>query len=396
MHNHHFHQYVNWIRLLSFMGGILSASGYWYDWDLRQTQAQICVNDDDCKYSACQKTGKTGFCRVDKIETSGFGRTSCVYRPSTEPASYKLYQSCPPGPCVAGKFKEVNFDGTWIYIHECKTCSVCPPGFATSQACTISANTVCTQCPPGTFSSGGASTTCQACNPGYYTSSAGLSSCSPCKQCPVGFFQPQWQCSTSVDTECTQCTSPATTSAVGQTSCNSCVKDHFWNTAAGACAYCGRVGSVVHCPPGTYAVCPGGGVIQTSAGCTACTGHSSSNICASGKQPNFVCDGGGLTNSECMNCPAGKEKTSSNAIWCTLCGTGYWKAASVGAGNCQPCTKAPVGAMYTSWVSANGDDRSTDSCPWYLEFYKFILFVCFDSFCAGLARLVTIEVDPRA
>lgn len=243
----------------------------------------------------------------------------------------------------------------------CETCSVCSSGSTTSRTCTTSTNTVCGTCAPGTVSSGG-SNPCQGCSPGYYASSAGLGSCSQCRQCPVGSIQPSWQCTTTADTVCSPCSTPATTSAVGQTSCNACVKDYFWNTAAGACAYCGRVGTTVNCPAGTYAVCPGG--VQTSASCTVCTGYLSPNICTFGQEPDRVCDGGGLVNSACTNCPAGKEKKSNTVVWCTLCETGYWKAASVGAGNCLPCTKAPVGGMYTSWGSADALSRSTDTCPW--------------------------------
>ena len=332
----------SWIRFLCLSRCVLSVFGYYYG--TLPISLQSCSSDNDCKYSGCDGGTIVGYCRADNQDSGG--TIACVYRQSKYTATTLFYNTCPPGPCVAGKFKTEVLNSGVLY-HYCNTCGTsCPAGNGLTQACTASANILCSMCAIGSFSTGGTAS-CSLCSPGWYAGTTGMTGCT---QCGIGYYAADYGMSA-----CQGCTSPYTTQSLGQTSCNACLANYWWNSAGNTCAYCGAVGSTKNCPVDNYAICTN---YATKVTCSVCTGHQSP-FCAAGQEPDRVCDGGGLVNSVCVNCPASKEKKISTA-WCTGCETGYFKS-SAGTGNCQPCTKAPVGGVYTAWLTV---DRSTDSCPW--------------------------------
>lgn len=181
-----------------------------------------------------------------------------------------------------------------------------------------------------------------ACPTGYYSlgpqndATGGALACGAC-----GTYESRIQCSGANTGTCVT---------------SSCAANFFWFN--GGCSSCGAVGSVKQCAKDRYASCP---AFSTSVTCLLCSGHALP-YCDIGYEPSFACDGGSIEDSRCIVCPFGKEKLTSSIAWCTQCNTGYYKQASLVVANCQPCTNAPKGAVYSDWLS--GDYRSTNTCPW--------------------------------
>lgn len=127
---------------------------------------------------------------------------------------------------------------------------------------------VCTSCPPGTYSAAvGAldSTTCISCMPGFYSLGAGTVVCSPAnpggfvslggshspQDCPSGSYQTGYQATTCVlchpgsyaaslgMSSCVEC--PAGTSQMrsGSTACDQCANTHFSSPGDAQCSPCG-------------------------------------------------------------------------------------------------------------------------------------------------------------
>lgn len=121
----------------------------------------------------------------------------------------------------------------------------------------LSAQPVCLQCQPGSFSDSDTTGQCQACPTGFFTAQAGAEQCSPHSLCQPG-TQRTNVVSTTVDTICESC-------PVG-----------FYSTGNGACSACS-------CPSGKYSLGCGGGS----------AGECIDDTCITGEWSQW---------SDCVNC----------------------------------------------------------------------------------------------
>ena len=197
------------------------------------------------------------------------------------------------------------------------SCTNCPSGtYSTGGAF------LCTTCPAGKYSDGGAAS-CTSCNAGTY-SAAGAASCT---KCPIGEY--------------------LTTGGTSVLSCRYCLAGRY-SDFEGA-ASCSNV-----CSAGTYSLAGAGS-------CTSCNAGTYSNtIGATSSSTCTPCSAGtyssAIGSSSCTSCPAGKY-SAGGAASCTSCNAGTYSAA--GATSCtscpfgyssaagsSSCVQCPVGTYY--------------------------------------------------
>jgi hypothetical protein len=275
-------------------------------------------------------------------------------------------QTCQPGfrastatgtciACEAGTYQDQ------VHQPTCKTCSAdtCPAGQGRTRVCGGTANIQCENCLAGSYKAG-TGTSCTSCPDGKYQDRTGQTSCLTPRVCNPGEATTRTYTRES-NTECTPCTGDWTTLLGSESSCTYCRAGKY-KMSGGQCATC-----VCAAGTQTYIQCPAG---STAVSCPACTGgDQSTTICATGFEPNLKCDGTQTTNTDCVPCPASKQKPSSVDKWCELCPTGKYKAPTadpnVAKLPCAACTnKLPLAsgvATYDPWPSAV---RASNACPW--------------------------------
>jgi hypothetical protein len=183
--------------------------------------------------------------------------------------------------------------------------------------------TGCLQCPPGSYSVGGAVGGCTLCPRGTFGNSSGLSSpaCSGNCTAPGGSACPPG----STNATGTPCAA-GTWSAGGTSNCTLCPVGRYSLSGWSAC---------VDCPAGRF----GGTAGLPSA---SCTGN-----CSAG----YACPAGS-SNSTAVLCGAGQYSVSGSGS-CTSCPASapFASAGSVGSGSCY--TACPD-ATWTAWVDVAG------------------------------------------
>jgi len=243
----------------------------------------------------------------------------------------------------------------------------------------VSYNTPCVSCGPGSYSTSNGAPNCTQCKPGTYQSQ---SSQTFCTNCTANTYN---QNSSSISSgDCLPCSYPQT-SDPGSAACSSCKPGEYYDNANSMCKGCGvgtyGIGgpSCLPCPPGTYnnmtnqsscAQCPTGytfsGQNATSIlNCTACgVGNYALNasvcsICPQGSYNNIsasasctLCPAGTYNNntgspsfSDCRACPLGSYASQNGSVGCQACGIGT-HANVTGLATCYQC--APGHATNTS------------------------------------------------
>ncbi|XP_050416205.1 uncharacterized protein LOC126830031 [Patella vulgata] len=184
--------------------------------------------------------------------------------------------------------------------HNCARCSSCSPGEFIKTKCAISNDTVCEQCPPGTFSLEKNSVMCTECT-----------SCDDILQFTI-----------------------QTCTAVSNTTCSPCPENMFLRD--GVCKNCST------CPPGTYAL-------------RTCSGESDT-VCNECRPGSFTATQN--LDRYCKACAIclknriyNRSCTSTTDNICGDCKPGYY--ANENTGNCEKCSYCyPDHPGYTVYVSA--------------------------------------------
>ena len=125
--------------------------------------------------------------------------------------------------------------GSQSTIHDFDACSKCPPGsFSTMGA------SACTPCSPGSYSSINASSSCSLCTEGKASSVSGATSVSVCSVCPAGSY------ATTGASACTTCSPGSYSSINAASSCSLCIAGKAsWTSGATSVSTC------LECPNGT-------------------------------------------------------------------------------------------------------------------------------------------------
>ena len=292
-------------------------------------------------------------------------------------------------PCQSGLTYSSSVNSAY-----CSLCtSKCPNGTYFTSACTVTANVGCTQCPQGSYASLIGQTVCKNCPIGTY-SAAGASSCtmcqigayslanaSACTNCPAGSYTPAYSnactiCSpgsfsTTPAASCTPCqagtyssVSGANTTSVcisctagsysvsGASVCTTCQAGSYSGAAAPSCTSClvgtysnttGAITSTVciPCTVGTYSNAP------ASSACTQCpTAFTTTTTGASDPSQCSICMMGASTASGvCTLCGTGTYSNSTGATACTNCSSNAF--STVGASACQTCAAGNYLYSYT-------------------------------------------------
>ena len=101
----------------------------------------------------------------------------------------------------------------------CTPCSACAPGSYASAACTATTDTVCAACHASCATcSGPTASDCGTCPSGFFL---GGGACQACAVCPAGTHTAS-ACAADANTICTPCAPGTFTSSPGATSCTSC------------------------------------------------------------------------------------------------------------------------------------------------------------------------------
>lgn len=169
-------------------------------------------------------------------------------------------------------------------------CDTCPVG-------THSTGTVCAPCEVGKFSSLTGQSECMQCSPGTAVSSFASTSCQICEVGKFATFTGQSVCST--------CSPGKYAPNTAQTTCYNCLAGSSSSEGSSFCTQCSA---------GTYAATEGTGACQScSTGFYSASGSSSCSGCPFGTSSS-------TDFSNCVSCPFGKysDKTGSACLECKL------------------------------------------------------------------------------
>lgn len=227
----------------------------------------------------------------------------------------------------------------------CFPCTDCTPTEMQTVECTPLNDRRCT-CPPNK----------------YYMTKNGLltKDCGDCTVCKAPSQYLESTCTLTSNTACRDCPTGYKSTADNQRSCSSCVDGYYGGS--GSCTPC--TPSSAGCFGPTYISCTNG--VKS---CPYCNGHVGGTSCAPGKGLSAKCTGSLLSNPECENCAAGKERPEGTPMvddyqQCVKCGVGKYKA-TVGTANCAACTNKPANSVYKDWGFTQA--ASTASCPWWVQ-----------------------------
>jgi len=236
---------------------------------------------------------------------------------------------------------------------QCQACTMCGIGKATNSPCSGTADATCLDCSAGTYgvltsittTIGGLSTTtdaygCMACDYGTYQPLSGQSSCLTCNApCVLGQYMVS-DCSGTTNRVCGACTSFSTGSTPTSYSCDGCLAGYYLKPVLlvfTACTACGAVQAepTSYCAQGSYITCPARGKTVT---CMYCTGYPAPGPgnCAAGLEPNMVCDGMKMVDTQCAQCKPGFAKPDASTTWCAPCTAGLYTAIN-GSLTCGKC-----------------------------------------------------------
>lgn len=227
--------------------------------------------------------------------------------------------------------------GTYI---DSDTCHDCPSGFQQPYSNQIA----CFECVAGRFSASNATTECDNCPIGFFASSPGSSSCTACAPNLVQSMVGQAECFPCVEgyyrlssSVCAACGVGKYNPDKGATSCEPCPENHVQpNTGKSYCIACGydEIASVDN---------------------TECSPCSSDPPC---------CDGFGLTNGTCVECPLGTFEQNHT---CVTCPAGFVSKPPqsdvlTGAMECEACPAGHISQDAMCAPCPIGTFQSANQC----------------------------------
>lgn len=168
----------------------------------------------------------------------------------------------------------------------------CPAG-------SMDADSVCTQCLPGSYSTEEGALTCIPCPRGWYQDQSAQQSC---LSCPAGKIQPE-----SGETSCSPCGEGTYSVGRGSIECLECPAGSYNNASNSI--------DCIPCSPGSHQVLPG------QKQCVACLVGSYTN------------EEGAVV---CIECPAGQYNQVNGSQRCDVCSRGYYSNTQ-GAAQCTKC-----------------------------------------------------------
>ncbi len=279
--------------------------------------ASSCTN---CAAGTYGQSGVCSVCQAGKFQNEQ-GKSSCKlcpqgsYRTTTGGSSSSSCTSC-----TAGKYN--GNQGSTSNV-----CANCPAG-------TISAarSSGCSNCPAGQFQSSSGQSSCGSCAGGKYQNFNGQTSC---KLCGAGKYHNNN--GQTAESACTNCAA-GTYSSAGATSCTNCAAGKFQgSTGSASCQNCpagmyqpteGQNGCL-NCDAGQYSG-------QQATACSDCVAGQSSGV---GQGICLNCVAGTYSAAgaaTCTNCAAGKYSTSGQP-GCNICAAGQYSGA--GTGYSSPLTR---------------------------------------------------------
>ena len=326
----------------------------------------------ECTSCSTGRFLEAGVCETcSTCEGPTFQAASCTETSDIECSSCDSFCASCSGPtasectsCWAGHFLEGGL---------CETCSACDPGYFQAASCTETNDTVCTACDPSCESCSGPSPTeCVSCPEGSFLEDG---YCVPCRSCEGGTFQAA-ECTLTSDTVCTDCNNACSTcTGPGADQCTCGENEFASETGCDVCSECPS-GSfeATACGPSTNTDCD-----PCDSSCLTCSGPEAS-ACLSCREGEFleagtchpcsVCGEGTFEDESCTasadtgcaECnPFCAECTGPDSTECSGCFDGQFLAD----GSCWDCTACPEGTYETTACGADQDVvcADCDSCP---------------------------------
>ena len=264
---------------------------------------------------------------------------SCMFPIAEGVSSFRIAGSR----CAEGQYRRGS---------ACRSCRTCPPGTRVTDACGASNDTVCGECPAGTFQPEWGQPECRpvtaSCAAGTFASAAATpttdTACSDCSnECGDGSFIAA-ACTPAADTACRTC-EPCP--AAGQ------YKQGCAGPDAGTCATCMACGAGLV----VRAVCAG--TTDTECGqCAAGTFLADGNTDGA-CSPCSVCGLGSFSENGCT------DSTDTVCHACSVCPASTFAATScldnATIMHCSPCTACPGG--HATECTSQNDATCTGDVP---------------------------------
>jgi len=364
-------------------------------------------NGGDCVVCEAGKAKKdAGSAACDECladQFSATGATNCTNCPanSVAPALSTVVTACQCSPghfgsaggpceeCAAGTYTDTANNiacsecgaGTYQNSTKATECLVCRPDtFATGNAsivclpcnteclagqfrateCTTSADTICVECPNGTYSTAGTNPDVSSCR--CQAGSVGPAG-GPCEYCPPDTYSNGSSCAacpvhSAADQGASSrlaCTCQAGYSGPDGGDCKACAAGKFKHLP-------GPLGCEA-CPTGTYSSKIGA---VTAATCVACPSNSLSPLASAGANLCLCNAGYAPAGSTCSACAAGTYKQAVGTDSCTACGQASTSdAASVLSSQCV-CNTGYTGPNGGTCVACDSgtykNKKGSDGC----------------------------------
>lgn len=253
----------------------------------------------------------------------------------------------------------------------CSACTVCPTGYYILTQCTSTSDTVCSKCPPYTYSTVPNSNQCSTCAAGCganswaqgcYSTSAGT--CQLCGSCTAPLIR--LGCSLNNSGTCQLCPN-----SLPPGSYYTSTLDANSQCVTAACSVCDTSQQYMlsNCSFSNNAIC------------------SPLTTCRAGTYVSKL--SGNFSDRQCSSCSAGTYTTSTNSVACLQCGSNcdiysdYYVTDCVptSAGTCQKCQECVAG-FSRSGCGGNSSGNCT-VCINYLPMpgYRIIPTINYVSYC---------------
>ena len=284
-----------------------------------QTSADVCVCNNGFVFLEGVCTG----CLPGSFNTGEQSCTLCPNNTFSSTSSATTCETCPDfsiSPEGSNQLADCNCEGGYQWTST--NCAACEPGYYKSED-TQAAESLCTVCPTGTYTSSPAAIVCTICPNNTYQNETGQASCQACHahstsaagstdavQCaclPGYFFCTDCH-------ECKPCAQGSFKSTTANTECTACEVGYFTASTASTSS-----DNCTLCPANSYTTIDDDVGVQ----CLDCPLNTVSLAGAQGIASCVCMAGYTGQNTNCIACEVGKYKPLSGAQSCILCPDGY-------------------------------------------------------------------------